>query len=835
MINTTITGLQAKNQNYNTEFRLYPKVRKVPEFTIQPIDGFKQYTWISLQTALGYEYVEIKPTTQVISMVEGTEFSVDSFVIDPSNLLTQVNDDNITYVWRKDGAQLYELNNQNTLRGVRSFYISASDCIREVSGIYQLEAKNAYGSEFSSELEINVINKNNHPFLYKNLIVNPNGTKGLEGWTGDGDFKVDEFSLTSRNHFSIPGEVYKPLRSPYTEQFNFSIYPNEARLSEWFDKTKVASTFDITQSPYGSYHKWLIANYHPTLVDTDEPGYGSWGGFFPSWNYIDRANQNESLYGLDELVDRPKCYFTRDKLKFSKFGGKAKCQAYQDIDVTEAASLIDGETYGINQLILHFFAYIGIGISKYEVEYESATNGNTLDNTIPMKYAQYISGAYAPENIKPTLIPLYALSQIDTEPCYCCPPEGESGPFVYIQNDTVVNIKPVVEDTTDIVIEFYDETSNQIGSKTIKGPTEKDIWAVKEKFFVPYYFGNLYSWMFNATSHEFRVFAQRYTTMDAIRGIDNDEDYDVKDINAQWVQKYHYPLYDPFSNEYRRIEKHDRGAAAMFGINEDVAVPRGTRTIRVNLVFNHRSNVIFDANPRIKGWNAREIYYDYYTNSQANDRLFEYGNPRCGVTTMHLSLHPDTVEVTSSYSTYKIPIGNVWYKQRARLGNGLDEFWSVTQQSENVEDLQYKDVRPDLDIQFGTQQFIGPLSSQIVEQLYAQLGLEIGAINIVPVAAVGVTPPTISQLGTKANYPVTLITISPQSTQPWTNYAWQVKYDGTWMTLLNGRNNAYTTPTLAELQNNLGLKLLLEAQDGIRLLLSQDGQNYIPTNTYTLV
>lgn len=777
--------VKRKDQNYNTEFRLYPQARREPEFTVQPLETFRQFTWISSFTGSSYDFVKINQTTPTINMLEGTEFGISSFIRDPSNMLNPAYDKNITYIWRRDGSPLYEINRQNNVRGAKSFYVSGSDCRRDLSGTYQLEARNRYGSAFSEPFELNIIDKKFHPFLFNNLIVNPCGAKGLEGWVGDGDFKVDEFSFDNRTQWSIPGEVYKPQTSPYVEQFNFSFYPNETRLSHWFEKTKDPSNFDPS-NPLSGYNRWIISNFQPNIVDTDDHGWGNWASFFPSWDYLDGVNKNDTRYQLKDIVSRSKTYFTRDKIKFTIYGGNPKCQAYQDIDVSEAASLIDGETYGVDRIVAHFFAYIGVGISKYNVKYIDELNDKQRDNTIPLTWDLYLSGAYAPQTTKPVLIPLYTGSAPTPLDCHCCGDKGLNGPFVYTLNGEPIDINPVTDDITDIRLDFLDASEGLIDSKLLKGPDDRDIWAVKEKFFVPYYLGNLYSWMFDCKDEEFNIYNQRYTTMNAIRGVDDTGSLSDKDINAAWMQEYHYPLYDKLSDEYLRVNKSDRGAAAMFGINENVVVPKGTRTIRVNIIFNHNSNTIFDTNPRIKDWDDQEIYYDYYTNAQTSQRLFEYGNPRCGVTGMHLSLHPNNVQISKDYNTYLVPLGNVWYKRRAELGL-VDKFWTVTNQGTPVSSLQYVDIRPDTIITFANQSFAGPTS---VYNLAQQLGATGLNVALLPAAVVG-TATSVGQIVINQIVSNQAVVADPTG---WDDFNWQVLKDGVFLGIINATGSSYVLP-----------------------------------------
>lgn len=834
MIVSDLKKVKAKNQKYNTEFTLLPIAARTPNFVVEPLDSFQQYTWLTSTTA---SFVQKNISGTKIMMVEGTEFSIMPYVVDLGNIGDVVNDSNVTYVWRRDGSPLYRYNSRNKLKGTKSFYISSSQCRRDISGTYQLEAINQYGSTLSQPFEVDVFNKKKHPALHRNLIYNPSGVKGLDGWTTDPDFKVEEFSLTERNHTSIPQDIYRAGTSPYTKKFQFSLYSNESRLSSWFSKVMSGSVpgseFDsssATPNPWAPYNRWFISNYHPCLVDTDTEGWGNWASFFPSWEYLDKANKNENLYTLDNIINRPKTYFTRDKIKFQVFGGSARSVAYQDIDVTDVASLVDGEAYGVDKLVAHFFAYFGIGISKYAVKYVDYLEYKQDDNTLPLVYPTWISGAYAPESTKQVLFPYYYPATQALENCYCCPEKGEEGPFVFTKDGEPINITPITEDVTDVKLEFYDELDNLLDSTIIKGPDDRDIWSVKEKFFVPFYLGNTYLWMMDCADEEFRIFNQRYTTMNAIRNVDIPTATD-RDINAEWMQAYHYPLYDVATGEYRVVNKYDLGAAAMFGINVDVVIPKKTRRIRVSVIFNHKSNTIFDSNPTTKQWEDQEIYYDYWTNTKSSERLFEYGNPRCGITAMHLSLHPDTVDISPDYNTYKVPLNNVWYKRRNELGIN-DNFWSVINKSTPVNTLTYKDIKPDGFYVFGNTSLVGPTSIYNVAQQQGTVGLS-QSLNLntppawyppLPILEVINDQGDVRNPGQPLRYELT----TQAAALAWTHFQWQVDLndepggiEGTYYNIFEATGSSFVvnyTPS------NYG--------NAYRVAVSMDGAQYYYSNQF---
>ncbi len=742
MLTGSLSFVRDKSQNYNTEFRLYPKSQRTPFFAQSPVEKFEQYTWVSeYANPNDYTLKKIRQSGNVVGMLEGTAFRINIKALDPTNLFDVTNDSKITYIWKRDGAVLYEYSSQNNLRGTSILQITSESCTRDISGLYELEATNKFGTTISEPITIDVINRKYHPYLYKNLLINGSGEQGVSEWTTDSDVTVNTLASSNRNQWSIPQQLYEvTYNSPYPEDFYFSSYGNETTLAEWFTKTQDASQFNFATNQLGQYNKWIIKNFHPCLVPTDgaiQNGIrlgGPQDSFYPSWDYIDSYNQNGLLYSLGNIINKTKTYITRDKIKFSVFGGKAKSIAYQDISVSDISGMVDGEYYGIDKLVAHFFAYVGIGISGYKLEYEDPNTGTTVEeNTIPVSLYNYKVGSL---NNKPPFIPLLpnAAQYTNAVGSY---DDGSRDKFAKkIKKGTKIKLTPVAYDTTEIRLDFLSINNETISTETIQGPTERDIWAIKEKFFIPYYVGNLYGWCTDASDQEFYFYSQSFTSMDAIRGLD-DASKPIKDVRAEWVQKYHYPLVDSewevarrnsafklitkkpsdrevkeeaierygfnrsFLEQYGETKiplwyvdgivgsRYDRGAAAFFGIQKNIVVPRGTRTIRVNIIFNHTSEALYDSNPRTKNWSKQTIYYDYFTREGANDKLIEYGNPRCGVTATHLSLHPDVVQVSEDYNTYEVNLtGSVWYQELQRLNNP-NEYRSIEQKSYNLNNLAY--------------------------------------------------------------------------------------------------------------------------------------------------
>ncbi len=815
-------GLQ--KDEFNPKYELYPYVTLPPAILTSLLNTFSQYTYAD-QIVPG-EYVTYVLKTQssnTITMIEGTTFEISSLVIDPSRL-NESDTSNVSFIWTKNNSPLYELNSKNNLKGEKTIRIE--NCSREASGIYRLEVRNDYGSTISDELTIDVVNVDNHPLMFKNLIENPNGARGTEGWTFDADFLTQRFyrPIFGQYHTSINPQVYvdpENKKRPYKHDFYFDISNNEIQMPFSFDKIK---SLDLNSDPYWL---WLVRNYLPTLVSSEVPT--DIGGVYPAPKYLDLANKNGNFMPLHKQLEINKTYFTRDKIKFTTFGGNANCVAYQDIDVSSVENIIDGEAYGIDKLLVHFFAYIGIGISRYKTRYTTRDGDVFENNTIPLNYTSYVSSSLVNEileqSVKPPLLPYLPnvasalFTEMDVEQIistYC--PKDPTGQFpivrfwpfsgewsdlpITVANDpwpnikatglepyankiaasgywigfvanedgngyekvpgtddfrvwftkisdpnsirtpdgravkliripdewsaqyykvsdntaellnndvrlqNIVNIKknsdfelePVTDDITEVRLDFLDSDNYTIESTTITGPTAKDIWAVKEKFYMPFYIANMYGWITDLTSQQVKIYNKPYTTVSAVRAVSKTNT--TMDLHSGWVRRYLYALLEDIDikqKEWWPDIGYDRGGAALFGISADIQIPVKTRTIRVNVIFKHLSSTLYDTNPKLKGWNQEDIYYDYLSSTNIDRRVYAYGNPRCCITNMHLSLHPNNVIVSDKHPTYKIPAGNKWYKHKRLIeSSDLEVFNSIGPQGSYpsligaIDSLQYR-------------------------------------------------------------------------------------------------------------------------------------------------
>jgi hypothetical protein len=405
---------QADDVNYTSPFNLLPTDLIPPFIVKQPITNIKQTTWLASSNTTEVEttearaeikYQQIKPKQNIVNVLQGTviEFGVD--IVDNS-LPSNPNIPNvISYVWKKDGAPVSQLNNLNSRRGTSSVKLT-SDI--QTTGEYLCEVSNLYGTTTSAPFKINAIDPYEHPKLYKNLITNGSGERGLTGWTTDADIKTLPFHTPKFDKNIEPqfssfriGGITADEYGGILPEFRFSIGNHYGMFHRLYTKRKAVA--NVLNEAFGEpYIKGLSAgialNEHerwyseggsiPQIIpneDYNTNDYNTTAGFFPGLAWMDKFNKNDTykIVGLtQEYSDAPSpFYFTRDKIKFLNKGGKAETSLTQTVDLTDIADIIDGNAYGITHATGQFFAYVGAGITDYKIKFqeESKTEPTTTN------------------------------------------------------------------------------------------------------------------------------------------------------------------------------------------------------------------------------------------------------------------------------------------------------------------------------------------------------------------------------------------------------------------------------------------------------------------------
>lgn len=674
------------------EFELLPFVPSTPVITSQPIKNVQQYTHIVGVSDGVPQYQLVKPQFNVVKMLEGTTFSFSVRAVDPANPSDQAGAQSLIFKWKKDDAYVYSINQANNGKGVEGIYIdNPDDCTPFLNGRWTCEISNAFGTTETQPLDLQVINPLTHPTLLKNLILNGNGEGGLDGWQADAGITTSPFlddTLLTKNfgsfrlaNFALMEEGLAETNSTPTT-FRFSSGGNYAHFYRWYIKRlQVDPTFQntfIKSAPSNvlmESEEWTSTVLLPQIIANEDYNAGTYAGFFPGLRWMDtyNKNNNDNVIGLSaEMGNQTSAYFTREPIKFEKFGGRANVGMTQTIDLNSVADMIDGGVFGINHLTSQFFAYVGIGISDYKFIVQTTNYGEREFNYYvadsEQMYARIIEKEN--ENFPNARAPRYSLKP-----------------------NTDIVVVPRCYDKVNIEIEYLDSIGSVLHTSTIQGPSEEDIWALKEKVYFPATLLGLFEFL-KPNNNTIKVFGQKYTDTNSIRPLFEQtyglfanqtpntlaafgeglilqgqtpsqitdkavlhllNKYDWTRWNTAYPGQIWYSSKASLPNYHAKAIP-DFGAAAMIGVGQDTIIPKKTRAIRIRVNYFHDSPMFYDKNPNLKSWSNQELYTDEYGQSTGNSiRLTEYGNSRCGITKMKLLLFPNNISISDKHLNYSLP------------------------------------------------------------------------------------------------------------------------------------------------------------------------------------
>lgn len=215
----------------------------------------------------------------------------------------------LTYEWQKDGATfISDADKQRpdssvTVGGIKGNELLFTNVSPRFAGTYACVVSNDIGSTESEQVLIEVYNPDIEDTFYKNLIDNPYGKTGVDGWSGDSEFTTGRLSNSKFKNFSQPWNL---------DLFGYSVdmmYPRPYHINTYHIKNSSFSQ-DILQEGY---------------------------------------------------------YFTRERFKFVSKEGKTTIKATYDVDLTSIQEYIQGSIYGIDGVRAIFGCYIGNAISRFRV------------------------------------------------------------------------------------------------------------------------------------------------------------------------------------------------------------------------------------------------------------------------------------------------------------------------------------------------------------------------------------------------------------------------------------------------------------------------------------
>lgn len=485
----------------------------MPEFPVPPAivsdleKNIRQKTWVGEYINGEPSYLEIEPIFGRFTVSAGT--AIEMFVIaeDPSLVDPDLrgDDSRLQYAWKRNGASIVEVNALNNGKGISGLALFPEEVDENVGGFYTCEVSNAYGTTTSTEIELVVVTPKNHPKLFKNLLKNGSATTD---WITDADVITRAFidSVTATNHFgSLPSFCYydygvKKIQPATPEDFRFSQAGHGSLLfnilNAW--KSKDPFLYDIGpnaklthNSSLPDWMAWISRAYPSQIVPNEDLETYKYAAFFPGLKWVDYYNKNlnNKLIGLtNEVESQILTYITRDKIKFKKDGGSETATAAQTIDLTEIDAVVDGKVLGLKKLEAQVFAYVGAGITGYQLRV-STENGKELFNW-------FVNSSF---DISDRL-------------------QSNKDNRVELIKDSVIEIIPLMQDSTTISLVMRNADGGEIERHDIPGPDAADVFAIKEKSYLPITWYPIFDLLIT-NNNTIKIFGQKYSDTTALLNI----------------------------------------------------------------------------------------------------------------------------------------------------------------------------------------------------------------------------------------------------------------------------------------------------------------------------
>lgn len=210
----------------------------------------------------------------------------------------------LNYTWKKDNqVQIPETDNSlHSSIIIKGPSLQFKNIQPKHEGDYFCEISNDVGIVSTETVSIRVYRLDDDSNFYQNLITNPYGYDGLDGWeSNNSDFTTADFTKATT----------KELTNPKLDKFGY-----------------------------------VEDCFHPRPYQID-------AGILQKYDIGKKLNYFRGKY------------FTRSRYKFEKKDGSFLVRAYQDIDVSSLQEAIRGSIYGLEGVRAFFSCYIGNAVTEY--------------------------------------------------------------------------------------------------------------------------------------------------------------------------------------------------------------------------------------------------------------------------------------------------------------------------------------------------------------------------------------------------------------------------------------------------------------------------------------
>jgi len=307
----TVPDPSSTNENLTVYDLLPVVVNKTPTITVPIVEGSDpQIKPIRLADATGQHlYVN---ADGVVRVCVGSSIQLrfeatqpDKFNVENGVPVIIPDQQALVYLWRLNDQPLasFDIPRLRSELSIDRGVCRIVNIQLQHSGVYQCEVSNDIGSVLSEPITLEVYSPDADPKLFTNLVVNPYGELGLDGWN------PSTSEIVSKEFTSVPASQLKAVNNT------------------------------------------AVFGYTPDMLH-------------PRPYQIDPGVIRGVDYGSD--LGKRGSYFGRAPYKFLARGGSTYTKAYQDIDLSDLTDLIRGGVCGISGLRAVFGCYIGTAISNYK-------------------------------------------------------------------------------------------------------------------------------------------------------------------------------------------------------------------------------------------------------------------------------------------------------------------------------------------------------------------------------------------------------------------------------------------------------------------------------------